>query len=729
MPSTRRLEIFHDPLTSFDNYMPPTTPPRLEAPFTMRPHSSMNLSSTNKNFFEPPTQSTITRSPLKSMRQGRSSLPQVVFDENSTYTLHPPHELPSWTDSPTKRSSNIVFEPIAAQKTKKAHSPTFPTSESANKENLVLPYNGDNFAEFPDPVHFYEAPSKKALSCAASLQDRLSKKPKLEPRLEPKPPTRPGPKREDLASITLPEPQDVILVDDGSKPPYSYAALIKMSILRSPGRRLTLAQIYKWISETFSYYRASDAGWQNSIRHNLSLNKAFVKQERPKDDPGKGNYWAIEPGMETQFLKDKPTRRPTSSSGTNLISGPSGISSIQRSVEGNLMTWPKNYVPAAKSSVPVSGAVEPSSDATIPASDGPDDELGGSRNMPPPSRNPLSSPLQLIHSSPPVAICSQSRGRTSPVALDFPLPTSRSTNGKRKSAAMDDSGYFSCLDSSVTRPYDDGNVSFSEINIGRKRMKRGRAEEEIARIRSSSHDISPTKGRSILKKTTTQQFSSSPLRNFDSSMMLPPLTPAVTFRIPAKQPASISPNTNLRNHRNKIRELVGSPVKGFGLLNDEVPFSPAFDIVDDTSFDDGFDITFDIFTDPSEDMKLSRSPNPFRKPSFRQAGLDRTSQSATILAEVTGANLNRKSLTTTSNPFPDSPVQARYGKPLITINGDLSGDSKEDFSGLELLAEEEPDDFGGFDILQNFQKIGGSRNHRKPGIRASKPLLGTRFIP
>jgi hypothetical protein len=107
----------------------------------------------------------------------------------------------------------------------------------------------------------------------------------------------------------IPEPKDMPpIVDDGTKPPYSYATLIGMAILRSNDRKLTLSQIYKWINETFVWYQTK-SGWQNSIRHNLSLNKAFRKQERPKSDPGKGHYWIVEPGCEFQFVRMRMTKR------------------------------------------------------------------------------------------------------------------------------------------------------------------------------------------------------------------------------------------------------------------------------------------------------------------------------------------------------------------------------------------------------------------------------------
>eukprot|EP00736_Rhodelphis_marinus_P006623 Rmarinus@m.3733 len=86
------------------------------------------------------------------------------------------------------------------------------------------------------------------------------------------------------------------------KPPFSYAALIGQAIMSTPDKKFTLSQIYQWIMQTYPYYKTADPGWQNSIRHNLSLNKCFVKVPRSDNEPGKGAFWTIETAFEKGFI-------------------------------------------------------------------------------------------------------------------------------------------------------------------------------------------------------------------------------------------------------------------------------------------------------------------------------------------------------------------------------------------------------------------------------------------
>lgn len=65
----------------------------------------------------------------------------------------------------------------------------------------------------------------------------------------------------------------------GSKVDEPYAQLIYRAFLSRPNKSMTLQEIYQWFRENTDKAKAEGKGWQNSIRHNLSMNGVCIHQQ------------------------------------------------------------------------------------------------------------------------------------------------------------------------------------------------------------------------------------------------------------------------------------------------------------------------------------------------------------------------------------------------------------------------------------------------------------------
>ncbi|KAL5119087.1 Forkhead transcription factor [Pleosporales sp. CAS-2024a] len=700
--------------------------------------SVTDVSTGSHTLLAPPASFLDAHSPRKSRHVSSSPPPQLLAQKGINGLSIPPPMEHQWTDAPLKKTSAAAH---AEQTREMAANMQFWSTFSSqmDKENMYA-YPEAPVSAMATAAAAAAAPPvkhslKRAFSDAAPLRDRSKKQKK-----EAKP--------DEESEGPLPEPDDMPAVDDdGNKPSYSYAMLIGMAILRAPARRLTLAQIYKWISDTFVFYRNSqETGWQNSIRHNLSLSKSFSKQERPKDDPGKGHYWIINAGFEKQYHKVKPARRPANTE-SFMSAYPTDFPRPTTSASASFP--PMMSSKAFDSSKFPEEPELPSSDATIPNSDPAAHDGHDPLSMPPPRQIASSPPPADIHSSPPPPIsrsCS-AREDTPPRAPRLPSNSCSGGARKRKFHGLGDSGYYSSIESSATKGQPLGPLLTSEADLDRP-IKRGRAEEEIARIRGSSYD-SPTKTRSFMKQPGTAGLMSSPFRQ-NPKLSGGPFTPAVVFKRPALPPASASPNTNLRNHRNKMRELVGgSPDKSLGTLVDtsylfdHKLWSPAVQIPNDENVNlvgSGFESTFDLFGDfPFNESPIKRSSS-----NNKRARLERALTTTGILADITGAKVNANSSPTPNwkmassflnipnlSPIKGfSPLKApllksstaypahdfafpgpgkENGRPALSPSKSFSAPStqeqqQDDEDIFHLLHSDESEP--GIDLLQGFEKIG-----------------------
>ncbi|KAN0063307.1 hypothetical protein ACQY0O_004471 [Thecaphora frezii] len=95
------------------------------------------------------------------------------------------------------------------------------------------------------------------------------------------------------------------------RPPYPYAEIIKVAMLKSPHRRLTLSQLYADCSSKFPYFASlgTSDSWKNTLRHNLSTQRYFVKLNREVSQPGKGHYWTYDAHIELAGMSPRKRRQ------------------------------------------------------------------------------------------------------------------------------------------------------------------------------------------------------------------------------------------------------------------------------------------------------------------------------------------------------------------------------------------------------------------------------------
>lgn len=215
----------------------------------------------------------------------------------------PPHSVMRQYSNEPPKKKKIQETPLNQTRSKKINqkllSPQYssPTSKLDNSSPIGV-------SKPPQPSFITTKQQKKAQRALLKQQQQLDAQKLLDQQIKQMESTT---KEEEPKEVPSPRSMPKIVHNSDSKPPFSYATLIGMAILRGNDRKLTLSQIYHWISSTFKYYRKNDVGWQNSIRHNLSLNKAFIKTEKSSD--GKGHYWEVQKGYEMQFLKGKSGKR------------------------------------------------------------------------------------------------------------------------------------------------------------------------------------------------------------------------------------------------------------------------------------------------------------------------------------------------------------------------------------------------------------------------------------
>ncbi|KAK3299805.1 uncharacterized protein B0H64DRAFT_369138 [Chaetomium fimeti] len=241
--------------------------------------------------------------------------------------------------------------------------------------------------------------------------------------------TRPRSKRSSAAS----QPQAA----EGKPEEPPYAQLIYRAFLSTSRQAMTLQEIYQWFRENTDRGKSTNKGWQNSIRHNLSMNQAFTKRERrnstttldaktgsttpnPQTETKKSTEWYLEPwavaGVQstTRYRKDNQSRRSAASHG--------GLSS--RVKGGRVLRGSRQSLRSSSNAAPNQPQLQhyqfPPSPHHHNAARGP--FIHHLMNDPSSSPSPYGGPTSFFHQSPTETQSMERTGSNTGLNYDYPEP-------------------------------------------------------------------------------------------------------------------------------------------------------------------------------------------------------------------------------------------------------------------------------------------------------------------
>ncbi|KAK0202965.1 hypothetical protein DFS33DRAFT_1489024 [Desarmillaria ectypa] len=272
----------------------------------------------------------------ESREEGRPSPPPLTPQQSKYYRAHTASQ---------SYSSLVKVNPKQESPT-----PTRPQSVPVSQSGLHYCY-----APYPLPVLYTSTPVGNDAPADAELATptptRIIKAPASKP--SPLPPSSPppsspvsSPNKPIVNLVSSPGPMGPLPIEDEydglpyslppgpyspNKPDCSYAALLGQAILSSPEHRLTLQEIYDWITIVYPYFKRGETTWMNSIRHVLSTTVCFRKVTR---DRSLGRtLWAIWDedlecfkggGFRKQLCSDiKGKEKPNTNGGTKRSRKPS----------------------------------------------------------------------------------------------------------------------------------------------------------------------------------------------------------------------------------------------------------------------------------------------------------------------------------------------------------------------------------------------------------------------